>query len=142
MNGKDLLPDKSQLPILKLDVELYKRNNVSIAFLVLISGLIKGIDRQEILRRVKPDYINVPFNRYLYEIVAENLKSSGEIDVQLIIDRIPDFGPIVYGETSKESSIYADYFTLAQILDFQPTSSQIDKAIDMVVGYARRRGIA
>jgi hypothetical protein len=137
----DLLPDKSLLPILNLDIELYKRNNVPVAFLVLIAGLIKNIEQQQkILERVKPEYINVPFHRYLYEVVIDELARNQKINVTSIINRIPDFGPLVYGTPTEEGFLKANYYTFAQVLGFQPTSIQISKAIDMVVGYAKKRG--
>jgi hypothetical protein len=139
----DFLPDKSSLPILNLDVELNERNNVSIAFLVLISGLIRYPDsRQKILERVKLEYINVPFPRYLYAVIAFELIRTKTVDIQSVIDQIPQFGPILYGEPSNEISMKGHYFTLAQVLYFQPTIANLSKAIDMVVAYAKKRGIA
>lgn len=138
----DLLPNKSLLPILSLDVELFQRNNVSIAFLVIISGLIKNVkQRQDIIGQVKPIYINVPFNRYLYEIVIDELNEKGEIDITPILSRIPDFELKFYGTPSDERSLRSKYFTFAQVLNFEPTPEQVSKAISMVVAYARKRGV-
>jgi replicative DNA helicase len=138
MKKKDLLPDKSQLPILNLDEELFERNNTAAAFHIIISGLIKNKEqRTEIMTRVRPDYLDIPFMRYLYEIATEDLKRSDEVDVNFIIESIPKFGPKVYGMKSNRRSLKGHYFTLAQILDFQPTPSQVSKAIEMVIDAAK-----
>ena len=132
------LPDKSQLPILNLDQELYERNNVVCAFHVLLSGLIKNrTQRKEILSRVLPDYMGVPFTKYLFEIISADLARSEEINVSSIIDSIPKFGPKVYGMRSNRRSLKGHYFTLAQVLDFEPTPAQVSKAIDMVIDAAK-----
>ena len=138
MNKKDLLPDKSQLPILNLDEELFERNNTAAAFHIIISGLIKNKEqRTEIMTRVRPYYLDIPFMRYLYEIVAEDLMRSDEADVNFIIESIPKFGSKVYGKKSNRRSLKGHYFTLAQILDFQPTPAQVSKAIEMVIDAAK-----
>jgi hypothetical protein len=138
MKKIERLPDKSQLPILNLDEELYERNNVVLAFLVVISSLIKNeAKRQEILSRVNPDYIGITFYRYLFEIVAEELKRNDEINIYSMIDSIPKFGPKIYGTKSNRRSLKGHYFTLAQILDFEPTPDQVSKAIDMVINTAK-----
>ncbi len=128
------LPDKSRLPILNLDQELYERNNVVCAFHVILSGLIKNrTQRQEILSRVIPDYMGVPFYKYLFEIISADLARSEEINVSSIIDSIPKFGPNVYGMRSNRRSLKGHYFTFAQVLDFEPTPAQVSRAIDMVI---------
>ncbi len=138
MNKMRRLPDKSQLPILNLDQELYERNNVVCAFHVILSGLIKNKEqRTEIMTRVRPDYLDIPFMRYLYEIATEDLKRSDEVNVNFIIESIPKFGPKVYGVKSNRRSLKGHYFTLAQILDFQPTPAQVSKAIEMVIDAAK-----
>jgi DNA-directed RNA polymerase subunit H (RpoH/RPB5) len=143
MNEYDLLPDESLLPILDLDEELYERNNISIAFLVVISGLIKNENqRQEILERVRIEYMGVPKVRYLYAVAATEIKRNGSVDVKILLDSIPDFEPIVYGDKSTENSRKSEYYTLAQILYFQPTADQVSKAIDMIVKDAIKRGVA
>lgn len=143
MKKKDRLPDKSQLPILNLDEELYERNNVPLAFHIIISGIIRNKrQRNEILMRVRPDYIDIPFMAYLYEIVTEELKRGEEIDIYSIIDLIPKFGPKVYGIRSNRRSLKGHYFTLAQILDFQPTPAQVSKAIDLVISTAKSKQLS
>lgn len=138
MKKIDRLPDKSQLPILNLDEELYERNNVVLAFLVILSGLIKNkLQRKEILTRVNPNYIGITFYRYLFEIVAEELRKNKEINTNFLIDCIPKYGPKVLGVKSNRRSLKGHYFTLAQVLDFGPTPAQVSKAIDMVVNAAK-----
>jgi hypothetical protein len=84
----------------------------------------------------------VPFNRYLFEIVADELNKNGEIDVISILNKIPNFGPRVYGSSLDERSLRSKYYTFAQVLNFEPSPEQVSKAIDMVVRYARKRGVA
>lgn len=134
----DRLPDKSELPILNLDVELYERNNVVIAFLVVISGLIKNKDqRPEILTAMKAEYIGIRFYRYLFEIVVEELKENDEINIDSVARSLPKFGPKVYGRRSNKRSLKGEYFTLAQVLDFEPSPAQVSKAIEMVIAAAK-----
>lgn len=138
MKKEGLLPDKSQLPILNLDEELYERNNAAVGLLIIISGLIKNKEqRNDILKRVRPDYIVIPFMRYLYEVVIDDLKGSDEVNINSIVESIPKFGPKVYGTKSNRRHLKGHYFTLAQILDFEPTPAQVSKAIDLVVAWAK-----
>lgn len=60
-----------------------------------------------------------------------------EININSIIDSIAKLGPKVYGEPSNRRLLKGYYFTLAQILDFEPTPAQVSKAIDLVVAWAK-----
>jgi hypothetical protein len=102
---KNRLPDKSQLPILDLDQELYERNNVICAFHVILSGLIKNKgQRQEIISKVKPNYMGIPFYQYLFEIITNDLRKSDDVNITYIIKSIPEFEPKVYGTRPNKRS--------------------------------------
>lgn len=140
------LPDRSNRPVLNLDLELFGRNNVALAVLVVLSALLRGSPEQQegILERLKSDYLLGPKSIYsfLFRIIAEDLREYGEIDIPTIVKHIPDFGPQVYGEKSDRRSLHGDYANFAQILDLHPTEEQIAKAMQMVEIYAKKRGWA
>ena len=137
------LPNKAILPILDLQDELYRRNNVAIATLVVLSALIKGksIQQKTILNRLKPEYLGPKLiYSYLYTLIVEDIKNLGEVDISSILDKIPEFGPKIFGEPS--SKLKGDYFNFALILNIDPTVDQVAKAIDMVEISAKKNGWA
>ena len=140
------LPDKSLLWVIDLELELYKRNNVAIANLVVLSALMKGEKKQQkmIMERLKPDYLLGPKSiySYLFRIISEEINQDGKVDISSIIERIPEHGPQVYGEPLDQRSLQGDYRNFARILYINPTAEQVEKAVDMVEGYAIKSGWA
>jgi hypothetical protein len=132
--AKDGLPPK-----LDLDVELF-RKNVSIASLVILSALVKDKGRNWIIQIVKPGHFTL-FPRYLFEVMLEQLSEEGEIIASKVKDRIPDYGPKYHGEPLGEHSLRGYNFTWAQILDLDPTSAQVDKAIELQLMWAKKEGL-
>jgi hypothetical protein len=119
-----------------IDVELLE-NSVGVASLVILSALIKNKQRDHIIQNINSNFLN-SFDRYLYELILEQLISGDEVDYSKIKDRIPEYGPKYYGEPSDERSLRGYYFTWAQILDLDPTPAQIDRAFELLRKWAKK----
>jgi hypothetical protein len=132
--AKDGLPPK-----LDLDVELL-RNNTAIASLMILSALAKDNGRNRIIQIVKPEHFTL-FPRYLFEVMLEQLSEEGEIIASKVKYRIPEYGPKYFSEPLDEHSLNGYNFTWAQILDMDPTPSQVDKAIELQLRWAKREGL-
>jgi hypothetical protein len=136
------LPDYAkdgQPPKLDLDVELF-RNNTAIASLMILSALVKDKGRDSIIQILKPDHFSL-FDRYLFEVILEQLSEEGEIIASKVKYRIPEYGPKYFSEPLDEHSLNGYNFTWAQILDMDPTPSQVDKAIELLLTRANKEGL-
>lgn len=127
-----------------LNTELFVRNNMAIASLAIISGLIKGSKsrRELILRSIKPEYLHErSFESYLFGLIAEELESKDDISASVIERRISEYSMVVYGEPSNERSLQGDFFKWSQILDFEPSDSQLNKGIEICQKQASDKGM-
>ena len=134
----------ASLPVLDLDVELFKRNNVAIASLVILSSLVKGDQeqREECLRRTRVEYFNEKsLDRFLFETIVEYHRATGQVPVQDVRARILEYGPQVWGEASDERELTGHYFMWAQIVSFSPTTAQVERAIELRKMWAARNGL-
>jgi hypothetical protein len=140
---KNEIPDISLFPKLDLDVELFKRNNMAIADLIILSSLIKGDTelQNEILKEIKPEYLGLKlFTSYLYSIIKDELERYGIVNIANLKEKIPEHEPIIYGTPSDKRTLKGDYFTFYQILYLNPSLPHVKKSIDMVKKRAVDRG--
>lgn len=122
-----------------IDIELF-RNNVGVASLVILSALIKDKRRDYIIKNIKPEYFQL-FDRYLLEIILEMLTNGEVVDYLKIKNQIPEYSLKYFSSPSAERSLEGYYFTLEQILDLDPTPTQIGKAIGLLQRKAKKRGL-
>ena len=90
-----------------LDIELSRRN-VSIASLVVISGLVNGNEelQKKVGNTIRPDHFREKsFEKYLFAIISNQLSDTGRVSIQEIERLIPDFRPSVNGELSDKRSL-------------------------------------
>ena len=135
------------LPKVDIEINLFRRNNVSIAALVIVSGLLKGDQqlRQRLLSILTPDHFNPrSLPQYLYQKIAVYPHMGETIPVSELEKWIPEYHLEVWGESHPEERMfYADNWTLRQILNFDPTEEQINRAIElreMVIEHNRKYG--
>lgn len=136
--------DGESLPPLDLDIELFRRRNVSLASVVVMAGLLRSKEtrRQAILRHITPEYFGEKsFDRFLFERIATRLHQHEDISLSEIETSVTEFGPTVYGEPSDERSLVGYRFTVTQILSLAPSPRQIDQAIELRKIWARKKGI-
>jgi hypothetical protein len=125
----------SWLPILDLDIELFRRRNVRLASLVILSALLKSEKHQreklfEILTSVYFDPKSLP--RYFYEKIVVYLQEHDTIPVAVLENWIPEYSFEVWGESPpEERMLFGNNLTLRQILNFDPTNEQISRAIEL-----------
>lgn len=130
-------------PIVNLSTELFMRNNVSIAELVVLSCLIKGGDenRSVVLHEFQPEFLPVKsFERYLCTIILTQLQTNGIVSIAEIELKIEDFGIKVWGEPLKNKEKRGYLFRWNQILTFEPTVSQAERAIILCRNNAKKNG--
>jgi hypothetical protein len=124
----------SLLPILDLDIELFRRRNVSIASLVILSGLLKA-DRQQrekYIAILSPRHFDPKsLSRYLYEKIIQYLRENETIPIEEMEKWIPEYSTQVWGEPAEGRVLFGDHYTLRQILNFEPTEAQVYRAIEL-----------
>jgi hypothetical protein len=125
----------SWLPILDLDIELFRRRNVRLASLVILSALIKSEKHKrgkllEILTSKYFDPKSLP--RYFYEKIAVYLKEHDSVPVSVLENWILEYSFEVWGESPpEERMLFGNNLTLRQILNFDPTYKQIYRAVEL-----------
>lgn len=125
-----------------LETELFIRNNVAIASLVIIAGLIKGNSNQRmlILSSIEPDQLGKKsFENYLFTIITEKLRKNQEVASKTIKQRIPEYSQVIYGEPETRGSLEGNYFKWSQIQSFEPTDAQIARSIEQRQNWAKKR---
>ena len=117
-----------------LNTELFIRRNVAIAELVIITGLIKGNQAQKelILKSIVPAHLGEKsFEGYLFTIIVDDVENMHEISLITVEQRIPEYSQVVHGEPANKKSLEGNFFKWSQILSFEPTNEQINKAIEV-----------
>lgn len=125
----------SRLQTLDLEMELFRRQNVWIASFVILAGLLKEDQKQQLnyLDMITPDYFDLKsLSRYLFEKIVSYIKRNETIPVSEIENWIPEYAIQVWGESPvDERMLFANQFTLRQILSFNPTEKQVFRAIEL-----------
>ncbi len=132
-----------ETPKLDLNAELFVSNNVAIAELVIIAGLLKNDDdqRREILRFIEPEFMGEKsFEGYLFSLVRESLEDKAKVSLSKIGEKIPEYGPKVYGEALGRQSLEGYYFKWSQALSLEPTQAEVQKAIEIIRTVAEKKG--
>jgi hypothetical protein len=123
------------LPLLDLDIELFRRRNVRIASLVILSALLKENrqQRKELLGILSPQYFDPKtLPMYLFTKIVIFLQGNETIPVSELEKWIPEYSYQVWGESPpEERMLYSNQYTLRQILNFEPNEAQVDRAIEL-----------
>jgi hypothetical protein len=132
LNWSDL---DSRLRTLNLEIELFRRQNVWIASFVILAGVLKGDQKQQrkYLDLLTPEYFDPKsLPKYLFEKIVLYVNRNESIPVSEIENWIPEFAIKVWGESPvDERMLFANQFTLRQILSFTPTEEQVYRAIEL-----------
>ena len=118
-----------------LNTELFSRSNIAIAKLVVIAGLLENNDLQrgKILRLIKPERLGEnTFEGYLFRHIRESLQATGSVSPSQVGQQVYKFRPQVDGQASSKGSLDENIFNWVLILGFEPTPSQVDKAIELI----------
>jgi hypothetical protein len=138
-DAANLIP--TRLNNLDLDDNLFHKNMLA-ASSVIISALVKNIERDRIIQEIRYDHLRAKsFHSYLYEIILEQLRENGEISIAEVTARIPDHSLKYYGEAPNEEMLKAGYYNWALILNMNPTSAQVEKAIELRLIWAQKEGL-
>ncbi len=133
-----------RLPILDLDIELFKRRNVSIARLVILSALLKANNQQRVklLEILKPSYFDPKsLTRYLFEKIVAYLQVNELVPVVELENWIPEYFSEVWDEFPPGGRmLFGSHFTLRQILNFDPNEEQTYRAIELRQMVMKDRG--
>jgi hypothetical protein len=133
-----------RLPILDLDIELFKRRNVSIARLVILSALLKANNQQRVklLEILKPRYFDPKsLTRYLFEKIVAYLQVNESVPVVELENWIPEYFSEVWDESPPGGRmLFGSHFTLRQILNFDPNEEQTYRAIELRQMVMKDRG--
>lgn len=124
-----------------LNTELFIRNNVAIAGLVIITALVKGTPNQQarILNSVEPAHLGEKsLESYLFMIMADKLRNNREISLREVEQRILEHSQAVYGESANKESLEGDFYKWSQILSFEPSDEHIAAAIEKCQNSAKR----
>jgi hypothetical protein len=125
----------SRLPVLDLDIELFRRRNVGIASLVIISAILKSNKKRRngLLNTLTPGYFDpISLPRYLFEKIYHYFQENDVVPVEALENWIPKFSSEVWGESPPRGrTLFGNNFTLRQILNFDPTEEQITRAIEL-----------
>jgi hypothetical protein len=122
------------LPILDLDIELFRRRNVVIASLVILSALLKADkpQREKYLAILSPQHFDpMSLPRYIFERIIQYLQENETIPAEEMEKWIPEFSMQVWGEPPQGRMLFGDHYTLRQILNFEPTEAQVYRAIEL-----------
>ena len=125
----------SHLPILDLDIELFRRRNVGIASLVIISALHKANKQQRtnLLEIISPRYFDPKsLPKYLFEKIVEYLHENEYVPEAQLEDWIPEYFSQVWDESPPQGRmLFGSHLTLRQILNFDPNEKQTYRAIEL-----------
>lgn len=125
----------SRLPILDLDIELFRRRNVAIASLVIISALYKANKQQRIklFGILSPRYFDPKsLPKYLFEKIVEYLQEDEYVPEAQLEDWIPEYFSQVWAESPPQGRmLFGSHLTLRQILNFDPNEKQTYRAIEL-----------
>ncbi|MDR3573710.1 MAG: hypothetical protein P4L50_07605 [Anaerolineaceae bacterium] len=123
------------LPKVNLDIELFRRNNVSIASLVVLSGLLNEDHQhqQRYLSILTPDHFDPKsFERYLFEKIAAYLRARKNVPVSELEKWVTEYHLEIWGESPpNERMFFGNNWNLRLMLSFDPTEEQIDQAIEL-----------
>jgi hypothetical protein len=130
--AQTILEETSQID---LQAELFVKNNLAIAKLVVIAGLLKNDKRQ---RRIILNSVDIEclgknaFEGYIFRQVRESLAFSGKISPSKITEQIYQYSPKVAGKANPSRSLDEYFFRWSLILGFGPTPAQVDQAIKII----------
>ena len=127
-----------------LNTELFRNNNMAIARLVVVSGLVQGDSaaKTRILKMIKPDYLGEKsFSAYLFSYAAELLGEAGKISIEKVEASISDYGPKVFGKPLDKNFVMGVHYKWSQIMNFHPTAKQLDRSIHLCRIDAREKGL-
>jgi hypothetical protein len=116
------------LPEIDLDEELFLRRNPVQAVFVILNRLANNdlTYRATILERIKPAMLVTNAWRFIFRNMVEMIHEQGQVDIEQIKQRIPDFAP---GENEFTAGNLAN-FQLA--LTFNPTPEQVERALEIL----------
>ena len=123
-----------RLPKIDLQVDLFRRRNVWIASFVILAGLLKGDkeQRQRFLSILTPHHFDPKsLARYLFERLSEYLQEHEQVPEAELEKWIPHYEIKVWGSPSSERMFFSDHLKLRQILSFNPTEEQVNRAIEL-----------
>jgi hypothetical protein len=135
------IPDSN---VLDLDEELVIRNNMAIASLVILSSLIKGEGglRERVISKVQEEFFrDTSFECYLFKICMDHINKNKEISEAHLEGQIVKYSPEVYGEEANESFLKDLKYMWFQIIHFNPTTAQLDRAIELRRIWAEDKGL-
>jgi hypothetical protein len=133
----------SWVPILDLDIELFKRRNVTIASLIILAAILKANkpQREKLLDRLTPQHFDPKLlPKYLFEKIVLYLQENESVPISEMEKWIPEFSIEVWGEIPSERSLFGRHLTLRQILSFNPTEDQVNRAIELREMVRDKRG--
>lgn len=124
-----------RLPILDLDIELFRRRNVRIASLVILSALLRENRRQreKLMGMLSPQHFDPKsLPRYLFEKLVIRLRDNEAVPESEMESWIPEYAYQVWGESPPEGRmLFGNHFTLRQILNFNPNEAQVQRAVEL-----------
>jgi hypothetical protein len=130
--------------VLDLDFELFRRQNVAIASLVILSALLKSnkVKRDELLKTLTNLYFDPQsLNSYLFEKIADYFKEHDTVPVSVLENWIPEYLFEVWGQSPPNGrSLFGDNLNLREILSFDPTDEQTKRAMELrkiIIGKGR-----
>jgi hypothetical protein len=123
-----------RLPKLDLDIELFIRQNVWIASFVILSSLLKSKyqQRQNLLVALTPRHFDPKsLARFLFEKIVAYQGENDAIPISELEKWIPEYGIDVWGSPLSERMLFAYQLRLRQILNFDPSEKQVNRAIEL-----------
>lgn len=131
-------------PNFDLDEELFRRRNVALASLVILSALLHGDkdQQQNVLHTVKPEYLGErSFDHFLFERISDHVVTGVSFSASDVEASIQEYGPVIWSEPSSEQSLQGHRLTWAQLLSLRPTPRQVERAIELRQMWARNQGL-
>jgi len=122
------------LPKLDLEIELFRRRNVWIASFVILAGLLKGDKelRLSYLSILTPSHFDPEsLARYLFEKLNEYLQKHEQVPEAELEKWIPQYSLDVWGSRPSGRDLFSGQIKLRQILSFNPTEEQTNRAIEL-----------
>jgi len=118
-----------------VNTELFAKNNIAMAKLVVIAGLLMNDvgQRSEILRLVEAEMMGEKsFEGYLFSRIRESLKDNARVSLSEIAEKIPGYVSEVDGEATRSKSLEEYYYKWSQILSMEPTHAEVQKALEII----------
>lgn len=123
-----------------LDEELHINRNMAIASLVIISALFKSdhATREIIKEQIRAEYLRQKsIEWFLFIELVRIYENENEVSFQKFEDIVSRFAQEVWGQPSDEG----DQYKLTQIVSFNPTPTQLMRAIELRRLWAKRKGL-